>query len=286
MSLRGWFRFGDSREQPEEPPRERLPGELTDREVATINELVSILETGHPPGPESYSSAQVLRDGAGISYGIHQATARSGSLLAVLEAYYAAGAALKIEGRPLSYADASRIALSSVAVQPDKTSAETEALMSALRRAGEEPTMQAAQREAFDRLYWRPVRLSGELLKLRRPLSYAVLYDCAIQSGQPEIDKPLTTGFVSRIRPSFPELPPSKGGGERVWIVALLAAREKYLLSRALPVQRASVYRVHVLQDLCDAGLWDLEVPFTIRIDRPSGRADRYTIGRAPPRLS
>jgi hypothetical protein len=205
----------------------------------------------------------------------------------VLEAYYAAGASLKIEERDLSLAEASRVALSSVGKGPTRTTPEIDALLSALRRAGSEPAMQSAQKSTFERLYWRPARLSGELLKLRRPLSYAVLYDCAIQSGQPEIDKPLTTGFVSRLRQRFPELPPSKGGGERVWVVALLRAREKFLLSLPEEVQQNSVYRVHVLQDLCDAEMWDLETPFSIQIDRPSGRHDRYTIGAtARPRLS
>src|SRR5437868_11965932 len=51
--------------------------------------IVHIFETSRPFG--DYAACVVLNDGAGVSYGINQFTHRSGSLLAVAEAYLAHG---------------------------------------------------------------------------------------------------------------------------------------------------------------------------------------------------
>ena len=61
----------------------------------TICAIVSIFETGRLPSPDAYATATVLADGAGVSYGAHQATAHSGSLLAVVAEYYDQGGTLE-----------------------------------------------------------------------------------------------------------------------------------------------------------------------------------------------
>lgn len=273
MSLRSWFR----RAKPPDPTPERAPGDLTEAERATIDAVVSIFETSRQPSVESYSTATVLDDGAGITYGLHQTTARS-RLPAVLEAYYAAGGRLG----ELSLPDALRVTLSSVGLSPSRTTPEIEALLVMLRRAGGEPAMQVAQREIFERHYWIPTHEAGRLLQLRRPLSYLCLYDLSIHSGPPRIEAPLASGMLARLRPRFPELPPSKGGGERLWVVRLLETRRAFLDSYPREIVRNTVYRVDALRELADDDRWDLEAPLEVRIRRPSGRVETHTIGDAP----
>jgi chitosanase len=274
-----WFRRNDAAP----PPPEREPGDLTTAELSAIYGAVSVLETGFAPSDEAYSRLpplNVLPDGAGISYGLHQCTARS-TLPAVLEAYYEAGGRLRIAGTEIPLEVARARALSSVGVMPGRTSPEIDALCRALADAGSEPAMQRAQRDVLERDYWRPTHRAGQLLMLRRPLSYLALYDLSIQSGAPQLTRPLTTGMLARLRPNFPELPPSKGGGERLWVVAMLQARRRFLASSSREVVRRSVYRVDALLDLCDDGLWDLALPLTVRgvtigadpIDAPPPRA-------------
>ena len=45
-----------------------------------IDCVLSIFETGRVPTSASYSTCSILADGAGISYGKHQCTDKSGSL--------------------------------------------------------------------------------------------------------------------------------------------------------------------------------------------------------------
>lgn len=270
MGIRSWFRFS----KPAEPaPAERIPGQLSETERETIDAVVCLFETGRLPSVESYSTASVLLDGAGITYGIHQTTAKS-RLPAVLEGYYSNGG--ELEGFDLP--SALRVCLSSVGMSPAKTTEDVERLMVALRRAGGDLKMQRVQRDVFKRFYWVPSHRAGELLQLRRPLSYLCVYDLGIHSGPPRIEQPLTTGMLARRRDDFPELPPSKGGGERLWVVRLLEARERFLLSFADELRRSTVYRVRALRELCDDDCWELERPLTVNIRRPSGRIEAHVI--------
>ena len=190
-----------------EPVPAKIPVDATQRD--TIDAVVSIFETGHLPETDAYSKVTVLGDGAGISYGCHQATARSGALEAVIDEFYVRGGQLRLgnEHEPVSAETAKAIAARSARSPTPTVSREVRDLMHALEAAGHSPVMRAAQRHVFDRDYWLPAFAQGQELGLRYALSYLALYDLAIHSG---LDR------LAKQRPLFPELPPSRGGGATV----------------------------------------------------------------------
>ncbi len=61
--------------------------EITPQQKKIIDAIVSINETGKIPSEKSYSTVAILADGAGISYGKHQATDKSGSLDKIVKKY-------------------------------------------------------------------------------------------------------------------------------------------------------------------------------------------------------
>jgi len=254
MGLRDWFK----RREDAEPVPAKIPVDATQRD--TIDAVVSIFETGSLPEANAYSKVTVLGDGAGISYGCHQATARSGALEAVIDEFYVRGGQLRIgnEHEPVSAESAKAIAARSARglTSPPLVSREVRDLMDALEAAGHSPVMRAAQRHVFDRDYWLPAFAQGQELGLRYALSYLTLYDLAIHSGLHRLAK---------LRPLFPEMPPSRGGGERLWVVGLLRCRRLWLAGSTREIVRKTVYRVDELLDLCDAQRWALELPLEVR---------------------
>jgi len=60
---------------------------ITDQQKRAIDSIISIFETGRVPTPAAYATCAVLKDGAGISYGKHQCTDKSGSLDLVCKRY-------------------------------------------------------------------------------------------------------------------------------------------------------------------------------------------------------
>ena len=252
MGVLSWFR----KREDAEPVPAKIPVDATQRD--TIDAVVSIFETGHLPETDAYSKVTVLGDGAGISYGCHQATARSGALEAVIDEFYVRGGQLRLgnEHEPVSAETAKAIAARSARSPTPTVSREVRDLMHALEAAGHSPVMRAAQRHVFDRDYWLPAFAQGQELGLRYALSYLALYDLAIHSG---LDR------LAKQRPLFPELPPSRGGGERMWVVGLLKSRRWWLAGSTREIVRKTVYRVDELLDLCDAQRWTLELPLEVR---------------------
>jgi len=265
MGISDWFR----RAKPEtEPPADPILPEHRD----TIDAVVSIFETGKIPGPEAYSTVTILPDGAGISYGLHQATARSGSLQEVIRDYYARGGSLEFGGRGAPLEDVLALASRSPAATPGSVSPDLLALQRALAAAGEEPVMREAQRHVFGRRYWDPTHAAGRALGLRYPLSYLALYDLSIHSGPPLADRPLASGRLYQLRQTFPEYPPSdsRTEGERVWVAALTRARKAWLEQPSQrEIVRRSSYRCAALLEMMGApskyGLWELRKPFVVR---------------------
>jgi hypothetical protein len=64
---------------------------ITKDQKKVIDSVLSIFETGKVPTPASYSTCAILTDGAGISYGKHQATDRAGSLDKIVDLYIQQG---------------------------------------------------------------------------------------------------------------------------------------------------------------------------------------------------
>lgn len=223
--------------------------------------ILSVFETGKPDG--DYGAVAVLQDGAGISYGKHQATDRADSLDAILLRYVDLGGARSAEIQsflPKLVADETS---SLTAGKPETWPSWAADLVELLEECGSDPVMKKAQDEVFSERYWNPCRDQCLAMKLVLPLSWCAVYDTTVQSGP---------SGVANIRKRFPGSPPSGGGDEKAWTRAYLEARRKWLseyTDAAHPERnatvRATVYRMDALLRLVEAGNWDLVVPISIQ---------------------
>jgi chitosanase len=275
-----WFRKAPP------PKRAAIIEPVNATQKDTIYDLSAIYETGSVMSLKSYYTVTILGDGAGITYGMHQATARSGSLLKILDRYYQNGGFLQIRGEDIPLSQAVAIATRSIGQSLGAVSKEVRDLMDALGEAGSKPLMAASQRAVFDEMYWDPTYRAGLELGCRYALSYAVLYDLSIQSGAPKSADDRDSRLW-KLRQKFDELPRSKGGGEREWVVALLKARRAWLANHTRPILRKTVYRVDSLLDLCDDGIaypqvWRLALPLAVDVVYPSGRKTIIVRERKP----
>lgn len=228
---------------------------LTPMQRETVEAVVSIFETGRLPTPAAYGTATLLADGAGISYGLHQATAHAGSLQSVIREYYARGGSLGES----TLSAALEAADQSVGLSPARLQQRPRVfwLIGALATAGaEDARMQAAQRVVFERDYWVPALMQAADLRLVEPLTMLALYDLCIHSG---------SGRLALLRPLFPERPPSLGGGERPWTRALIRARHAWLGRSTSALVRATTYRTTELLRLATEERWDLARPIEVR---------------------
>jgi chitosanase len=226
---------------------------ITPEQKKVIDSVLSINETGKLPSPNAYSTVTILKDGAGISYGKHQSTDRSGSLDAIVMRYLDLNGTLADKLEP--YLDKLNANFSS-RVDPANPPADVKALMKLLADAGKDPLMQRAQDEIFDEQYWMPAVNKGVAMKLVLPLTYLALYDTCIHSGP---------GRIDALRKVFPERPPSSGGDEKAWTVAFLNARFKWLRSNSNPLVQRSADRVTAILKIGTANNWDLVTPFNYR---------------------
>lgn len=232
---------------------------VTADQKATIDEIVCIFETGRRPTPAAYAtvSLDVNGDGAGITYGAHQAT--RGTLDAILAEY-------KLRAGPYSgeidRVLAGRHASDSAGAKPGSAPEWIEDLMPVLRAAGYDSVMQQVQRDVFEARYWRPACTQVEALGLKTALSYLALYDLAIHSGIDPARPMSTSSRLYDLRSRFRAVPPVYGGEEQTWIRELLAARRAWLESvpRLVPTAK----RVIELQRLVAESRWDLIKPFLV----------------------
>jgi chitosanase len=226
---------------------------ITSEQKKVIDSVLSINETGKLPSPTAYSTVTILKDGAGISYGKHQSTDRSGSLDAIVMRY------LDLNGTLADKLDPYLPKLNanfSTKVDPSNPPADVKALMKILSDAGKDPLMQQAQDQIFDEQYWIPALQKGQAMKLVLPLSYLALYDTSIHSGP---------GRIDALRKVFPERPPATGGQEKAWTVAFLNARFKWLKANSNPLVQRSADRVTAILKIASADNWNLVTPFTYR---------------------
>jgi len=171
--------------------------------VHTIKAILSVFEAG--TAVADYSAIAILKDGAGVSYGKHQATDGGGSLDAIVQVYVDSCGPLA--GPLAPYLP--RLARNETAgVDPDHLPQWVDDLVDLLRHAGRDTVMQRAQDQVFDDRYWEPAVEQVLEMGLVDPLSWAVVYDTCIHSGP---------SGVWNIRKRFPGAPPSGGGCERAW---------------------------------------------------------------------
>lgn len=222
------------------------------REKDLCQSIVSVFETGQAKG--NPSAVAILSDGAGLSYGVHQATDRSDALDRILLRYLDIGGtrvADATEVLRLVEADATTRYTSLRSAPPNVQRA-----AELLAELGKDPVMVAAQIDVFDADYWNPAVAQAKEMGVERPLTIAVLYDTAIQSG---------IGGIANIRKRFPEVPPSRGGDEMRWTVAYVKARRAWLASHSNPLVRRTVYRMDAFLQLIAESNWWLLPPFTVR---------------------
>jgi len=226
---------------------------ITKEQKYVVDCVLSIFETGKIPSAASYSTCTILTDGAGISYGKHQATDRAGSLDKIVQLYIEKGGIFAEQLKPFL----ARLAANETAkLDPKKQPVWATNLIDVLKQAGADPLMREAQDEVFDAGYWIPAVGHAQNAGLTTALGHLVIYDTCIHSGP---------AGVANIRAKFPEASPSKGGNEKAWVHAYIKARRDWLLSNSNPLVQKTVYRMDALEELAKSDNWDLKAPLKVR---------------------
>lgn len=226
---------------------------VNENQKKVIDSVLSIFETGRVPSPQSYQTCAILTDGAGISYGKHQSTDRSGSLDKIVDLYIQKGGKHAADLTQFTQ----KLALNETAkVDPKSPPPWVKHLVGILKEAGKDPVMQEAQDEVFDANYWVPAVGHAQALGLQTAMGQLVIYDTCIHSG---------AGGIAIIRARFAEIPPVKGGDEKAWVQAYVNARRGWLAANKNPLVQKTVYRMDAFNELIKVGNWDLNTPMTVR---------------------
>ena len=218
-----------------------------------IDSVLSIFETGRVPSPDSYSTCSVLSDGAGISYGKHQSTDKSGSLDKIVDLYILKEGVFAESLKPFT----SKLYSNETAkLDPKNISPWAYDLIKILKEAGKDPIMQESQDTIFNSYYWIPALGHASNIGLKTALGHLIVYDTCIHSG---------SGGVATIRARFPEASPANGGDEKLWVKAYIAARRTWLAGNSNPIVQKTVYRTDSLMEIAKNNNWDLITPLTVR---------------------
>lgn len=213
---------------------------LTAAQKRVIERVINVFETGTPDG--NYSDVTLLRDGPGgirqITYGRSQTT-EWGNLKTLLTRYCDAPDAQQAKHIRPYLAKMGKI--SQVGEQ---------SLLAALRAAGHDPVMRAVQDSFFDDVYYRPAERWATENGFALALSMLVIYDSYIHSGSIRKD----------IRSRFPEVPPVRGGNEKAWITAYVAARHAWLANHSKTILHGTVYRTVCLRNEIRRNNWNLAI--------------------------
>jgi hypothetical protein len=220
---------------------------FSDRDKLIALAIVHIFETAKPFG--DYSAVAVLNDGAGISYGINQFTHRSGSLIKVISEY------LKTPNAP--FGDTLRLSidiLSTPTVGAIKMASSNENLKQALKFAGQEPAMQAAQRKVADALYLTPAIAACDGSHFTLPLSLAVIYDSINHGSYQKIRDEVTVDRTDH---------GNSDSFEKAWIAEYVHLRDAWLAS--VPRLAVTRYRTRLFLNLIRADNWQMDLPITVQ---------------------
>jgi chitosanase len=226
---------------------------VSDSQKKVIDSVLTIFETGRLPSPSAYATCAILSDGAGISYGKHQSTDRSGTLDKIVDLYIAKGGKQADELKQF----VPKLALNETAkLDPKNIPSWAKYLMGVLKTAGADPVMQAAQDEVFDANYWTPAMGHVQKIGLQTGLGALVVYDTCIHSG---------AGGVAIIRARFAEPAPCNGGDEKAWVLGYIKARREWLAANKNPIVQRTVYRMDAFNEIARSGNWELNTPLTVR---------------------
>lgn len=226
---------------------------ITPEQKRVIDSVLSIFETGRVPTTASYQTCTILADGAGISYGKHQATDRAGSLDKIVELYIQKGG---VQAQALK-GYMPKLELNETAkVDPKNPPTWAKDLVNILKEAGKDPLMQESQDAIFDSGYWVPAVGHASAIGLKTALGHLVIYDTCIHSGP---------GRVASHRAVFPEASPAKGGDEKAWVKAYVNARRTWLAGNSNALVQKTVYRMDAFLDIIKADNWNLNTPLVVR---------------------
>lgn len=210
---------------------------FTKKNKAAVKALVSCHETGKPVA--NYSAIVVLNDDAGITFGAHQATHKSGSLYKIVKMY------CDVSDSALSKKLDPFVAGFKNAALRHKYAANKE-LKKLLVSAGAEPAMRYAQDKVFEINYLEPATQAVLGSGWTHPLTLAVVYDAMIQGGWTKC----------RDRVSATD--------EKAWVKKFVAVRRAWLGSSSRQVVRNSVYRMTTFEKLIANNNWELDTPFIV----------------------
>lgn len=212
--------------------------DLTPIQSATIQAIVRVFETGSPVG--NYSALAILPDGAGISYGIVQATLNSGNLYRLIADYYLPNAPEDIRQIINPY-------LRQLRLREQRLNSDS-AFRSLLIRLGRTPEMQAAQRRFSTEIFLRQALIEWRAHKFSLALTAGVIYDSQVHGSFTLIDH--------RTNPNLPE---------RQWVRAYLEARYDWLANHPKQILHKTIYRPKFWLGLVEADNWDLDLPIEVR---------------------
>ena len=210
-----------------------------------ISQILNVFETGKKEGDPS--NVTIFKDGLKslradrkqLSYGKKQTTESYG-LRGLIQLY------CNMKGA--KYASYFKQKLSIIG---RVSLVDNETFIDMLKKAGTDPVMSKAQELFFENEYGQRAKAFFLKNEFTLPLSYAVIFDSIIHSGQIRDD----------IRNMFSEVPPSKGGDEREWVYQYVLNRKKWLKSKGIPLSN-TVYRMTAFEDAISKDNWDLSKPF------------------------
>lgn len=185
-----------------------------------------------------YNSLQTSDDGI-ISYGLHQATLRSGSLEEIIKEYCnnSTSRTSKEMSKFLQ-----QIKLKDPALKNDRN------FLELLDKASLEKEMKDAQNKIFTDNYWKPAYQKANQLNLKSPIAFAIFYDTKIQGG---LDSILIKTKAKLLNRTY---------SEKEFLITFLSERRKYLLqiaaqkspTQAKMLQNSAYNRVGYLMKLVD----------------------------------
>lgn len=219
---------------------------FTTKQKLIASSICHIFETSKPLG--NSTTVAVLNDRAGISYGIPQATHKSGNLLDVIERYIASADEVLYEPLFRKYLPALR---KSDQRTVDRT-ARDEELKRALREAGNEPEMRKAQLDNVNERMSKAIRACAGS-RFTTTMALAVIYD-SINHGSWE-------KIRDRVKVS--------DTNEKAWIKAYVQERHAWL--KSIPRLASTSYRTKFYLEQIAAGNWNLNLPvvahgFTLKV--------------------
>jgi chitosanase len=221
---------------------------FTDRAKIIALAIVHIFETSKAFG--DYAACVVLRDGAGVSYGINQFTHRSGSLLAVVMRYLQKRGTI---GRaPLEEALPTLKLKTTAAILDLSGDAR---FKKALKAAAATREMREAQHEISEEKYLRPALDAAEGSGFVLPLSLAVIFDS------------INHGSFARIRDRVKISRKSYSSDiefEKAWIYSYVKNRDAWLEGHSNPLLRTTDYRTDFFLAQIARGNWTLELPMNV----------------------